>query len=64
MVVLVKFSLPFYERRMAHAPPFCRRLAVWLWKMPLHEALYKRCSLLCFDETSSSETKIIETLCF
>jgi len=48
---------------MAHAPPFCRRLAVWIWKTPLHEALYKRCSLLCFDETSSTETKIIETLC-
>ena len=58
MVVLVEFSSPFYECRMAHTLPFCRMLAVWLWKTPLHEAIYKCYSLLCFDDTSSTETKI------
>ena len=59
MVVLVEFSSPFYERRMAHAPPFCRRFAVWLWKTPLHAAIYKRCSLLCFDETCNRDAMLL-----
>lgn len=68
MALFVEFSSPFNECWMAHAPPFCRRLAMCLWEMSLHKASDIRCALMWWksplEQTASASSSYIENTCW